>query len=175
VGHKRAIIRPRVSDKLDYEGELAVIIGRDGRHIAEADAFAHVAGYSCFNEGSVRDWQRHALQFTPGKNFPATGGFGPWLVTTDDIADLRAATITTRLNDVVMQNATLGDMIFSVPQLIAYISTFTPLAPGDVICTGTPGGVGAKRNPPVFMKPGDVVEVEIAGIGTLINTIADEA
>jgi len=175
VGHKDAIIRPKVSDKLDYEGELAVIIGRPGRHIAEQDAFAHVAGYACFNEGSVRDWQRHTLQFTPGKNFAHTGGFGPWLVTADEIADLDGAAITTRLNGTVMQNAVLGDMIFPIPALIHYISTFTPLSAGDVICTGTPGGVGVKREPPVFMKPGDLAEVEIAGVGTLVNTIADEA
>lgn len=170
-----AILMPSVSDRLDYEGELAVVIGTGGRSIAAADALDHVAGYSCYNDGSVRDWQNHTIQFTPGKNFPETGAFGPWLVTPDEFGPLGEQRLQTRLNGVVMQDALLSDMIFSVPQLIEYISTFTPLNPGDVIVSGTPGGVGAKREPPVFMKQGDQVEIEIDRIGTLVNGIARAA
>lgn len=174
VGHNQPIIQPRVSEKLDYEGELAVIIGKSGRYIDRAAALSHVAGYACYNDASVRDWQRHTSQFTPGKNFPATGGFGPWMVTTDEIPDPTQLTVSTRLNGVQMQHARTDDLIFTIPELIAYISTFTQLVPGDVISTGTPGGVGFTRRPPVFMKPGDVVEVEISGIGVLRNPIAKE-
>lgn len=174
VGHNENIVRPRASEQLDFEGELAVIIGKAGRHIAQANALAHIAGYSCFNDATLRDWQRHTHQFTPGKNFVATGGFGPWLVTADELPDPSQLALVTRLNNVEMQRTTTDQMIFTIPALISYISTFTELKPGDVIATGTPGGVGAKRNPPVFMKPGDEVEVEISGIGTLRNTIADE-
>jgi 2-keto-4-pentenoate hydratase/2-oxohepta-3-ene-1,7-dioic acid hydratase in catechol pathway len=175
VGHGQPMIRPKDSTKYDYEGELTVIIGTAGRHIAEADALSHVAGYACYNDGSIRDWQRHTHQFTPGKNFPGTGGFGPWMVTTDEIPDPSAMHLVTRLNGEVMQDAATDLLIFSVPYLINYISTFTELVPGDVIITGTPGGVGFKRNPPVFMKAGDTVEVEIDKIGTLTNPIADES
>ncbi|MEJ7711469.1 MAG: fumarylacetoacetate hydrolase family protein [Pyrinomonadaceae bacterium] len=174
VGHNEKIIRPHASEQLDFEGELAVIIGKAGRHVAPANALAHIAGYACFNDATLRDWQRHTHQFTPGKNFPATGGFGPWLVTTDEINDYSQLTLVTRLNGEEMQHTTTNQMIFNIPTLISYISTFTELKPGDVIATGTPGGVGAKRSPPVFMKPGDEVEVEISGIGTLRNTIAAE-
>lgn len=174
IGHKQNIIRPRASEQLDFEGELAVIIGKAGRHITPSNALSHIAGYSCFNDATLRDWQRHTHQFTPGKNFPATGGFGPWLITTDELPDPSQLTLVTRLNGTEMQRTTTDQMIFTVPALISYISTFTELKPGDVIATGTPGGVGAKRNPPVFMKPGDEVEVEISGIGTLRNTIASE-
>ena len=174
VAHDAPILRPWVSTMLDYEGELAVVIGKPGRHIAEADAMHHVAGYACANDATVRDWQRHTGQFTPGKNFPSTGGLGPWLVTPDEIADLDATTLTTRLNGQVMQHATLGQLIFPIPVIIAYLSTFTPLGVGDVIMTGTPGGVGARREPPVWMAPGDVVEVEISGVGLLRNSIAAE-
>jgi 2-keto-4-pentenoate hydratase/2-oxohepta-3-ene-1,7-dioic acid hydratase in catechol pathway len=173
--HSGPIVRPKSSTSLDYEGELAIVIGKGGRHIAEADAMAHIAGFACANDASVRDWQWHTSQFTPGKNFPATGGLGPWLVTPDEIDDLDAASITTRLNGEVMQQATLGDLIFPLPTIIAYLSGFTPLSPGDVVMTGTPGGVGAKREPPVWMKAGDLVEVEIAGVGLLTNTVVDEA
>ncbi|KPF80715.1 hypothetical protein IP70_25075 [alpha proteobacterium AAP38] len=169
------ILRPRHSTHLDFEGELAVVIGRGGRDIAVADALSHVAGYACFNDASVRDWQWHTQQFTPGKNFPGTGGFGPVLVTADDVPDYRALTVTTRLNGQVVQSQPTAEMIFSIPTIIAYISAFTPLSPGDVIATGTPGGVGAKREPPLWMKPGDVVEVDIPGIGLLSNPIADVA
>lgn len=175
VGHGAAIVKPRVSDKLDYEGELAVIIGAGGRDIAEADAQAHIAGYACFNDASVRDWQRHSHQFVPGKNFPRTGGFGPWITTADEIANIEERAISTRLNGEVMQDARISQLIFKIPELIHYISTFTPLSPGDVICTGTPGGVGARRDPPLFMKPGDEVVVEIEGVGRLMNRIEAEA
>jgi len=175
TAHRASILRPRESTNLDYEGELAIVIGTGGRRISAAAALDHVAGYSCYNDGSVRDWQAHTIQFTPGKNFPGTGAFGPWLVTPDEFGPPSGQRIQTRLNDEVMQDAVLEDMIFSIPELIEYCSTFTALSPGDVIVTGTPGGVGVKRNPPVFMKPGDRVEVEIEGIGVLVNTVADDA
>lgn len=174
MGHGEPLVRPRQSTKFDYEGELAIIIGKAGRHIPEAEALSYVAGYSCYNDGSVRDWQRHTHQFTPGKNFPSTGGFGPWMVTADEIADPTRLELTTRLNGQVMQSATIDMMIFSIPHQIAYCSEFTELVPGDVIVTGTPGGVGARRDPPVFMKPGDVAEIEISGIGILRNPVVDE-
>lgn len=175
TGHSTPIVMPLESDKLDYEGELAVIIGRGGRRIPAADALDHVAGYSCYNDGSVRDWQAHTIQFVPGKNWPETGAFGPWLVTPDEFGDLGPQRLQTRLNGQVMQDAHLSDMIFPVPALIEYISTFTPLNPGDVIVSGTPGGVGAKRDPQVFMKEGDTVEIEIDGIGILANSIQRRA
>ena len=174
VGHQGTLLRPPESTRYDYEGELAVIIGRPGRRIPAARALDHVAGYSCFQDGSIRDWQRHTSQFTPGKNFAATGAFGPWLVTPDEASAIPDMTLATRLNGQVMQSAGLDDLIFGVPELIAYISTFAPLAPGDVIATGTPGGVGVARKPPVYLKAGDTVEVEIGGVGALVNTVADE-
>ena len=175
TGHLKPIVMPPESDKLDYEGELAVVIGRGGRRIAAADALDHVAGYSCYNDGSIRDWQNHSIQFIPGKNWPETGAFGPWLVTPDEFGPLGPQRLQTRLNGQVMQDAVLADMIFSVARIIEYCSTFTPLSAGDVIVSGTPGGVGAKRDPQVFMKEGDTVEVEIDGIGTLVNSIAKRA
>lgn len=175
TAHGAPLVRPRESERFDYEGELAVIIGAGGRRIPEAEAMNHVAGYACFNDGSVRDWQNHTTQFTPGKNFPATGGFGPWMVTADEVPDPSALTLTTRLNGQVVQNSTVDLLIFPIPALIAYISSFTALSPGDVISTGTPGGVGARRDPPLWMKDGDTVEVEISGVGTLRNTVADDA
>lgn len=174
TGHLCPILIPKVSTSLDYEGELAVIIGRAGRYISGADALAHVAGYACYNDASVRDWQWHTHQFTPGKNFPHTGAFGPWMVTPDEVGELSVLRLRTRLNGVVVQDAVLSDMIFDVPRQIEYCSAFTMLEPGDVIATGTPGGVGAKREPPLWMKAGDRVEVEITNIGLLINTIEDE-
>lgn len=174
VAHGKPMIRPKVSHDFDYEGELAVIIGTAGRHISEADALKHVAGYACYNDGSIRDWQRHTSQFLPGKTFDRTGAFGPWLVTADEIADPTSLTLETRLNGQVVQHTTTDLMITTITQLIAYVSTILPLLPGDVLVTGTPGGVGAKRVPPLWMKPGDVVEVEISGVGLLRNTIADE-
>lgn len=174
VGHAAAIIRPHVSTALDYEGELAVVIGRGGRYIARDEAMAHVAGYACYNDATVRDWQRHTIQFTPGKNFPGTGGFGPVLVTADEIADYRSLRLDTRVNGETVQSAGLDQLIFDIPTLIEYCSSFTPLSPGDVIATGTPGGVGFKREPQLFLKPGDTVEVEIPGVGLLSNGVADE-
>jgi 2-keto-4-pentenoate hydratase/2-oxohepta-3-ene-1,7-dioic acid hydratase in catechol pathway len=175
VGHLQPIVRPHVSERLDFEGELAVVIGKACRHVPRAEGASMIAGYSCYNDGSVRDWQRHTTQFAPGKNFPATGAFGPWLVTPDEFGDPAKATLETRLNGDVMQSATVDDLVFDVPMLIEYCSTFTNLEPGDIIITGTTGGVGAYREPPVWMKPGDVVEVEISGIGVLRNPIVQEA
>lgn len=174
VGHRQPILRPDASDRLDYEGELAVVIGRRARHVAQVDALSILAGYACFNDASVRDWQRHTSQFTPGKNFDRTGALGPWLVTSDEVGDPAGRTLTTRLNGRTVQSASTSQMTFTIPELIAYISTFTTLEPGDVIATGTPSGVGAKRDPPLYMKPGDLVEVEIEGIGTLANPIGRE-
>jgi 2-keto-4-pentenoate hydratase/2-oxohepta-3-ene-1,7-dioic acid hydratase in catechol pathway len=174
VGHDEPVIRPKVSDHLDWEGELAVVIGKAGRHISQADAWAHVAGYSIFNDVSVRDWQRHAQQIASGKNFVGTGPFGPWLVTPDEIGDPAKLKIETRVNGTVMQSADTSLLIFSLPRLIEYCSTIFDLVPGDVIATGTPAGVGFARKPPIFLKPGDVVEVEIENIGVLRNRVIDE-
>jgi 2-keto-4-pentenoate hydratase/2-oxohepta-3-ene-1,7-dioic acid hydratase in catechol pathway len=174
TGHLTDILRPRVSTHLDFEGELAIIIGKRGRYIARDRALDHIAGYACYNDGSVRDWQHHTHQFTPGKNFPRTGSFGPWMVTPDEFTDMATRGIITRLNGETVQQAKLGEMIFDIPTLVEYCSSFNPLVPGDVIVTGTPGGVGVKRTPPLWMKPGDIVEVEIDGIGVLRNGIADE-
>jgi 2-keto-4-pentenoate hydratase/2-oxohepta-3-ene-1,7-dioic acid hydratase in catechol pathway len=165
---------PPESREIDYEGELAVVIGRPGRRIARAQAIEYVAGYACYNDISMRDWQRHTTQFTPGKNFPRTGAFGPWLVTADEIDDPQALDLTTRVNGQVMQQATTAQMIFQVADLIEYCSTFTPLSPGDVIVSGTPGGVGVRRDPQVFLGAGDLVEVEISSIGTLRNRMVAE-
>ena len=174
TAHEGPIVRPHVSERLDFEGELAVVIGKRARHVKAIDAFGVIAGYACYNDGSIRDWQRHTSQFTPGKNFPQTGGFGPWLVTCDEVGDPSELTLTTRLNGEVMQHATTDDLIFPVPYLIEYCSTFCTLLPGDVIITGTTGGVGAFREPPLWMKAGDVVEVDISRIGTLRNVVVDE-
>ena len=174
VADGQPLVKPQVSERFDYEGELAVIIGKGGHKIARADAMSHVAGYSVFNDASARDWQRHNIQFTPGKNFPGTGAFGPALVTPDEIADLGSQRVQTRLNGELVQDQPISDMIWDVPFLIEYISAFTPLAPGDVIVSGTPGGVGDKRTPPLYMKAGDKVEVSIGDIGTLTNRIIDE-
>jgi 2-keto-4-pentenoate hydratase/2-oxohepta-3-ene-1,7-dioic acid hydratase in catechol pathway len=174
TGHLSPIIRPRVSHDLDFEGELAVIIGKAGRYIARSDVWAHVAGYACYNDGSIRDFQRHTHQFTPGKNFPGTGAFGPWMMTADEFSFRGSQRLQTRVNGQVVQEATFDQMIFDVPRMIEYCSTFTRLEPGDVIATGTPGGVGAKRTPPLWLKPGDTVEVEIDDLGILRNGVADE-
>ncbi|MDA7085544.1 fumarylacetoacetate hydrolase family protein [Pseudomonas sp. SA3-5] len=174
TAHLQPIVRPTVSHKLDFEGELAVVIGKTARHVKPEDALDYVAGYACYNDGSVRDWQKHTIQFVPGKNFPATGGFGPWLVTSDEIVDPQDLELTTRLNGEVMQHTRTSDMIFDVRKLIEYCTAFTELAPGDVIVSGTTGGVGAFREPPVWMKPGDIVEIEIERIGILRNSIVDE-
>ncbi len=174
VGHGEAVWKPQASDRFDYEAELAVVIGRGGRHIAARDALAHVAGYTCMAENSVRDFQKHNAQVTPGKNFERSGALGPWLVTADEIGDPARLEVISRLNGEVMQHGQVSDLIFPIPELIAYISSFTRLSPGDVIATGTPEGVGSSRKPPRFMSAGDTLEVEIPGIGTLVNTVADE-
>jgi 2-keto-4-pentenoate hydratase/2-oxohepta-3-ene-1,7-dioic acid hydratase in catechol pathway len=171
VAHGQPIVCPHASPSLDWEGELAVIIGEGGRDIPEADAWRHVAGYSCYNDGSVRDWQFHAKQIASGKNFENTGAFGPWMVTADEIEPGKALKLETRLNGEVVQSSHTGHMIFPIPRLINYASTIFTLVPGDVIITGTPAGVGWSRKPAWFMKPGDVVEVEIEGIGLLRNPI----
>jgi 2-keto-4-pentenoate hydratase/2-oxohepta-3-ene-1,7-dioic acid hydratase in catechol pathway len=175
TGHRRPIVVPDESSSLDYEGEIAIVIGRGGRRIAEADAWSHIAGYAPYNDASVRDWQSHTTQWTPGKNFPSTGAFGPFMASRGEIADDQEMSLTTRLNGTVMQHATTAQLIFSIPRLVHYCSTFTPLEPGDVIVTGTPGGVGFKRTPPVFLKAGDVVEVEVGGVGTLVNPVESES
>lgn len=173
IGHGAPLLRPRSSEKLDFEGELAVIIGQGGRHISRDRALDHVAGYSIYNDGSVRDWQKHSHQFTPGKNFVGTGAFGPWMVTADDMPQWPLSLVT-RVNGIEKQRTDTSRMIFDIPYLINYISTFTPLEPGDVIVTGTCSGFGSTRKPPEFLNSGDVVEIEIAGIGTLSNPVADE-
>lgn len=168
------MLKPKESEMLDFEGELAIVIGRHCRRVSRESALSVVAGYSIYNDGSVRDWQRHSGQFGPGKNFPATGGFGPWIVTPDEIDDVTRCTLVIRLNGIEVQRASIDDLIFDIPALVEYCSTFTPLAPGDVIVTGTPGGVGAARKPPLWMKPGDVAEVEVSGIGILRNIIEED-
>ena len=174
VGHGEALVRPTASHQLDFEGELAVVIGRAGRHIPESAALDHVAGYACFNDASIRDYQGHSTQFGPGKNFWRTGGFGPLLVTADEIPDPQDLPIGTRLNGEVVQQSHTSQMTYPVRELIAYLSRIHPLHPGDVISTGTPSGVGVARDPQLFMKPGDVVEVEIGGVGVLRNEVVDE-
>jgi 2-keto-4-pentenoate hydratase/2-oxohepta-3-ene-1,7-dioic acid hydratase in catechol pathway len=172
VGHEGKLIRPLVSREFDFEGELAIVIGRAGRHIPIERALDHVAGYTCFVDGSVRDYQKFSV--TSGKNFPGTGPLGPWLVTTDEIPDPKALVLVTRLNGQQVQKSGTDLLIYSVPQIIAFCSDFTPLAAGDVIATGTPEGVGHRRNPPLWMKAGDLLEVEISGIGTLRSRVVDE-
>jgi 2-keto-4-pentenoate hydratase/2-oxohepta-3-ene-1,7-dioic acid hydratase in catechol pathway len=174
IGHEGSILLPPNSTALDYEGELAVVIGKAGFRLSESDAMSIVGGYTIFNDATIRDWQRHTHQFIPGKNFPATGALGPAMMTQEEAGPLENKRIETRLNGVVMQAATLGDMIFSIARVIAYISGFTRLAPGDLIATGTPGGVGFKRDPQVFMKAGDQVEVMVEGIGRLVNPVTAE-
>jgi 2-keto-4-pentenoate hydratase/2-oxohepta-3-ene-1,7-dioic acid hydratase in catechol pathway len=170
-----AMVRPLESERFDYEGELAVIIGKGGRRIAPEDAWNHVAGYAPFNDGSIRDWQRHNIQFTPGKTWPGTGAFGPHMVPAGEVEDLAAQRVQTRVNGELVQDQPVSDMIWDIPTVIAYCSTFTDLKPGDVIATGTPGGVGDKRKPPLYLKAGDTVEVSIGVIGTLSNPVIDEA
>jgi 2-keto-4-pentenoate hydratase/2-oxohepta-3-ene-1,7-dioic acid hydratase in catechol pathway len=175
VAHGQDILRPAESHRLDYEAEIAIVIGKGGRRIKEADAWDHIAGYSCYNDGSVRDWQVATSQWTPGKNFYKTGGFGPWMVTSDEIKAGQVMRLQTILNGQVLQDTTTDKMIHSIPKQIAYISTFLPLSAGDVIVTGTPGGVGNKRNPQIFLKPGDVCEIVVDAIGTLRNGVKDES
>ena len=175
VGHGQPIVRPIQSTQLDFEAELAVVIGRGGRHIDIKDAFAHIAGYSIYNDVSLRDWQGHTQQYTPGKNFPSTGPFGPWIVTADAIDDIARLRLRTRVNGTTLQDGCIDDLIFSVPQILSYLSSFTYLYPGDVVITGTPSGVGSMRRPPVWLKPGDIVEIDIDEIGTLSNPVVQEA
>ena len=174
MGHGEPMVRPRESASLDFEGEIAMIIGRGGRRIARKDAMEHVVGFGIYNDGSVREYQRQTSQFTPGKNFANTGGFGPWMMTKEAIGELSQMEITTRLNGEVMQNATADLLVHGFDELIAFCSTFIELEPGDVIVTGTPGGVGAARKPPVFMDQGDVIEVDVKPIGTLRNPVVND-
>ncbi len=174
VGHDQAILRPQVSEQLDFEGELAVVIGKRARHVTRATAYDYVAGYCCFMDGSVRDWQNHTVQFTPGKNFDSSGSMGPWLVSRDEVHDPAALILTTRVNGKLMQEGRLADLLFDIPALLEYCSTFCELLPGDVIATGTPGGVGAARSPAVWLCDGDLVEVAIPGVGLLRNPVSDE-
>jgi 2-keto-4-pentenoate hydratase/2-oxohepta-3-ene-1,7-dioic acid hydratase in catechol pathway len=175
VAHGDPIVRPRVSVRLDYEGELAVVVGRRAHQVAAAQAYEHVAGYTCFNDGSVRDWQQRSTHFTAGKNFAASGSMGPWLVTRDEVPDPHALTLVTRINGEEYQRTSTGDMIFDIPRLIEYISAFAVLEPGDVIATGTPSGVGAYREPRRWLVPGDEVEVDISTLGVLRNPVVGEA
>ena len=174
TGHGQPVIRPQVSEQFDFEGELAVIIGRRARHVARERAFDTIVGYTCFMDGSVRDWQRHTPQFTPGKNFNRSGSMGPCLVTAGDIPAVSEISLETRVNGEVMQRGHVGELIFDIPYLIEYCSTFAELLPGDVIATGTPGGVGAARKPPVWLQAGDEVVIDIDGIGRLCNPVRDE-
>jgi 2-keto-4-pentenoate hydratase/2-oxohepta-3-ene-1,7-dioic acid hydratase in catechol pathway len=175
VGHNQSLIRPPESLQLDYEGEIVIVIGKAGRRIAEAKALSHIAALSLCNEGTIRDWVRHAkFNVTQGKNFDSSGSIGPWLVPYIDESQLADIQLTTRVNGEVRQQDRTSRMIFSFRKIIAYISTFTTLMPGDVIITGTPTGAGARFDPPIWLKPGDVIEVEADGIGTLRNTVADE-
>lgn len=171
VGQGVPLAVPAASTQMDYEAEIAVVIGKPGRNIAVAAALAHVAGYSCYNDVSIRDWQRHTSQWIPGKNFEGLGAFGPWLVTPDEMPAPDQMRVVARLNGQVVQDAVASDMIFSIPEIIAYLSTFTTLLAGDVIATGTPGGVGSKRTPPLWMKAGDSIEIEVAGVGVLANPV----
>jgi len=173
VGHEGAIVVPHVSSDLDYEVELAIVIGRAARHVPPARALEHIAGYTCFHDASVRDYQlQHCLD--AGKNFFATGPCGPWIVTADEIPEPGRLNLRTRLNGVELQNGNTADLIFDVPTIVSYLSSITPLAPGDIIATGTPQGVGFTRKPPVWLKPGDVVEIEIERIGILRNRVVAE-
>ncbi|MBN9244710.1 MAG: fumarylacetoacetate hydrolase family protein [Mesorhizobium sp.] len=175
VGHGRNLVRPPESPQLDYEGEIVIVIGRAGRRIAEKDALGHIAALSLCNEGTIRDWVRHAkFNVTQGKNFDRTGSIGPWLVPFADEAQIADIQLVTRVNSEVRQQDRTSRMIFSFRKIIAYVSTFTTLVPGDVIVTGTPTGAGARHDPPIWLKPGDVIEVEADGIGVLRNGVADE-
>lgn len=174
VGHAVPIERPNASREFDYEGELAFVIGKDGRHIPEEAAWDHIAGYSCFNEGSIRDYQNHTTQFWPGKSFERSGSMGPWIVTPDEVGDIREQTLTTRVNGNVEQKAPISDLAIGIPEIIAYASTVLTLRAGDVIVTGTPGGVGRYRKPQLFLEPGMDVEVEISNVGLLRNEVIEE-
>jgi len=175
AGHRVPLLKPPESAQLDYEGEIAIVIGKRGRRIPPSAALRHVAGLTCMNDGTLRDWLRHAkFNVTPGKNFDGSGSIGPWMTTSDEFDGLSGIRVATRVNGELRQDDTTANMLFSIPDLIGYISTFTTLKPGDVIATGTPTGAGARLDPPRFLVPGDVVEVEVAGVGVLVNTVADE-
>jgi 5-carboxymethyl-2-hydroxymuconate isomerase len=175
VGHGEELRVPRESEQLDYEGEIALVIGKGGRRIPTAEAWAHVAGITCMNEGTVRDWVRHGkFNVTQGKNFVASGAAGPWITTLDELGDRDSLEVATRVNGEARQRGRLGDLLFPVPYLIHYLSSFMRLKPGDLIATGTPPGAGARRDPPVFLRAGDVVEVEVSGVGVLRNEVAPE-
>lgn len=175
VGHGEPLLRPPESEQLDYEGEIAIIIGKAGRRIAAEDAWSHIAGLTCLNEGTVRDWIKHGkFNVTQGKNFDASGSMGPWMVTADEFDPAAPLTVTTRVNGELRQQDATDNLMFPFAELIRYISIWTTLQPGDVISTGTPIGAGVRFTPPRFLKPGDVVEVEVAGIGVLSNPVADE-
>tara|TARA_B100001750_G_scaffold152141_1_gene121922 strand:+ start:332 stop:1180 length:849 start_codon:yes stop_codon:yes gene_type:complete len=174
TAHKQPILKPKVSTHLDYECEMAVIMGDAGKHVKPENALSHIVGYSCYNDSTIRDWQQHTTQFGMGKNFEKTGSFGPHMILSEDIPDYKKLSIQTRLNGKVMQQAKLSQLIFDIPSLISYVSKAIPWQAGDVLVTGTPGGVGFKRKPPVFMKEGDQVEVEISNIGVLSNIIKNE-
>ncbi|MFK4296589.1 2-keto-4-pentenoate hydratase/2-oxohepta-3-ene-1,7-dioic acid hydratase in catechol pathway [Arthrobacter sp. GAS37] len=171
MGHLQPAARPSSTEQFDYEGELALVISTDAHHVSAADAWDVVAGYAPYNDFSVRDWQRATTQWTPGKNFPQTGAFGPYFVEKERISDIDAVRLTTRVNGEVRQDALLSDLVFSIPRIIEYVTGFTVLRAGDVIVTGTPGGVGLFMSPSGLLFEGDVVEVEITGIGTLRNTV----
>ena len=175
TAHNAPLPRPKETQRFDFEGELAVIIGQGGRNITQAQALDHIAGYACFNDGTARDWQRHTHQWIPGKNFPLTGPLGPFMATRKEIPDVHQLTLESRLNGEVMQHASVADLIYTLPVIIEYLSGFTNLSPGDVIATGTPGGVGDRREPPIYMQAGDVIEVEITGLGTLRNVVSNAA
>jgi len=174
VGHGHAVIRPAASSDFDYEGELAVVIGRRARSVPAAQALDAVAGYSCFMDGTLRDFQRHSTQFTAGKNFDASGSWGPWIVTADEVGPPSDLLLTTVVNGSVVQHASTALLIHDVAAIVAYCSLFTTLEPGDVIATGTPGGVGAARTPPLWLTPGSTVEVTIDRVGTLRNEVVAE-
>jgi 2-keto-4-pentenoate hydratase/2-oxohepta-3-ene-1,7-dioic acid hydratase in catechol pathway len=175
VGHRRDILRPPESPQFDYEGEIALVIGKSGRRIPKDKAWEHVFGFSCVNEGTLRDWSKHGRHnATPGKNFVASGAWGPWIVTADEFDETQPMTVTTRVNGEQRQHESTERLIFSFKNLVHYVSTFTVLHAGDVISTGTPTGAGARFNPPRWLKHGDVVEVSVSGVGTLRNTVADE-
>ena len=174
TAHNQPILKPKVSKHLDYECEMAVIMGNTAKHIKPEDALKHIVGYSCYNESTIRDWQQHTSQFGMGKNFEKTESFGPYMVLAENISDYKELSIKTRLNGKIMQDAKLNQLIFDIPLLISYVSKAIPWRAGDVLVTGTPGGVGFKRKPPIYMNDGDKVEVEISKIGTLTNIIKDE-
>ena len=175
VGHEATLRHPGISSRYDYEGELAVVIGKRTHRVTPAEALDSVLGYTCFNDGSVRDWQEHSSHFTAGKNFVHSGACGPWIVTADEIPDPARLTLETRVNGERVQSAPISDLVFTIPDLVSYCSMFTELLPGDTIATGTPGGVGAWRTPKYWLKVGDVVEVDITGIGVLRNQVASDA